>query len=160
VNRPPDAFMDDVAADRLPQVSWIVSPTRPSEHQLVSAPALGADYCARIFKAFAAHPKVWRKTALILNYDEDGGYFDHVAPPTPPRGTADEFIGDLPIGLGFRVPAVICSPWTRGGYVCSRTYDHTSMLKMLERRFGVHEPNISAWRRRTCGDLWEVFDFS
>jgi phospholipase C len=159
-NRPADAFMQDVAADHLPQVSWIVAPTRVSEHQLVSAPGLGADYCAQVFKALALHPKVWRKTALIFNYDEDGGYFDHVAPPTPPAGTRDEFVGGKPIGLGFRVPAVVCSPWTRGGRVCSQTYDHTSVLRFLERRFGVEEPNISEWRRKTCGDLWESFDFA
>jgi phospholipase C len=159
-SRPADAFMQDVAADRLPQVSWIVAPTRVSEHQLISAPGLGADYCAQVFKAFVGHPKVWRKTALIFCYDEDGGYFDHVAPPTPPAGTRDEFVGGKPIGLGFRVPAVVCSPWTRGGRVCSQTYDHTSILRFLERRFGVEEPNISEWRRKTCGDLWESFDFA
>lgn len=160
VNRPADAFMQDVAADRLPQVSWIVAPTKKSEHQLVSGPGAGADFCNKILQAFAAHPKVWAKTALIFNYDEDGGYFDHVRPPTPPAGTPDEFIDGKPIGLGFRVPAVICSPWTRGGYVCSETYDHTSLIRFLERRFGVIEPQISAWRRRTCGDLWESFDFA
>jgi phospholipase C len=159
-DRPPDAFMQDVAADRLPQVSWIVAPTKVSEHQLYSAPGLGADYNNKILQAFADHPDVWRKTALIFCYDEDGGYFDHVPPPTPPPGTPDEFIGDVPIGLGFRVPAVVCSPWTRGGAVCSQTYDHTSLIRFLERRFGVREPNISAWRRRTCGDLWECFDFA
>jgi phospholipase C len=159
-DRAADAFIKDVAADRVPQVSWIVSPTRPSEHQLVSAPGLGADYCNKILQAFAGKPEVWAKTALIFNYDEDGGYFDHVRPPTPPAGTPQEFIGDQPIGLGFRVPAVICSPWTRGGFVCSQTYDHTSLIRFLERRFGVHEPQISRWRRRTCGDLWEAFDFA
>jgi len=103
-NRPAEAFIEDVAKDRLPHVSWIVTPAKASEHPLDSAPGYGADYCNRIFKAFRKHPNVWAKTALILNYDEDGGYFDHVRPPTPPAGTNDEFIGDRPIGLGFRVP--------------------------------------------------------
>jgi phospholipase C len=159
-NRPGDAFMKDVAADRLPQVSWIVAPTKASEHPLVSAPGLGADYNNKVLQAFAKHPEVWAKTALIYTYDEDGGYFDHVPPPTPPSGTRDEFVDGLPIGLGFRVPTVVCSPWTRGGYVCSETYDHTSLIRFLERRFGVMEPNMSAWRRKTCGDLWESFDFT
>ncbi|HEX8067236.1 MAG TPA: alkaline phosphatase family protein [Thermoleophilaceae bacterium] len=159
-SRPADAFVQDVAADDLPQVSWIVPPTKASEHPMVSAPALGADYCDKVMKAFAAHPKVWRKTALVFTYDEDGGYFDHVRPPTPPPGTPDEFVGDQPIGLGFRVPTVVCSPWTRGGFVCSKTYDHTSLIRFLERRFGVEEPQITAWRRQTCGDLWECFDFA
>ncbi len=158
-NRPADAFMKDVAGDRLPAVSWIVAPTKSSEHQLVSAPGYGADYCDRIFRALRKHRHVWAKTVLILDYDEDGGYFDHVRPPTPPAGTKDEFIGDQPIGLGFRVPAIVCSPWTRGRLVCSKNFDHTSLIRFLERRFGVHEPQISAWRRRLVGDLWECFDF-
>jgi phospholipase C len=125
-----------------------------------SAPGYGADKCNRIMRAFRDHPEVWAKTALIFCYDEDGGYFDHVAPPLPPAGTADEFVNGLPIGLGLRVPTVVCSPWTRGGFVCSQTYDHTSLIRMVERRFGVVEPQISAWRRQTCGDLWECFDFT
>ena len=159
VNRPADAFMKDVAADRLPQVSWIVAPAASSEHPSYS-PGRGADYNNRIFQAFKARPDVWAKTVFILTYDEDGGYFDHVRPPTPPAGTPDEFVDGLPIGLGFRVPTVVCSPWTRGGFVCSQTYDHTSLIRFLERRFGVMEPQISDWRRRTCGDLWECFDFT
>jgi phospholipase C len=158
-NRAGDAFMQDVAADRLPQVSWIVAPTASSEHPMYS-PGRGADYCNRIFQAFKDRRDIWAKTAFILTYDEDGGYFDHVRPPTPPAGTRDEFVDGLPIGLGFRVPTVVCSPWTRGGYVCSQTYDHTSLIRFLERRFGVIEPQISAWRRKTCGDLWECFDFT
>jgi len=159
VNRPADAFMRDVAADRLPQVSWIVAPTKSSEHP-GNSPGRGADYCNRVMQAFAAHPEVWAKTALVFTYDEDGGYFDHVPPPTPPAATPGEFVGALPIGLGFRVPTVVCSPWTRGGRVCSQTYDHTSLIRFLERRFGVIEPQITAWRRQTCGDLWECFDFA
>jgi phospholipase C len=140
-------------------VSWIVGPTAASEHPGYT-PGRGADYSAGILKALTANPDVWAKTAFIFTYDEDGGYFDHVPPPTPPPGTADEFVGGKPIGLGFRVPTVVCSPWTRGGYVCSTTYDHTSLIQFIERRFGVIEPQISAWRRATCGDLWDCFDFA
>ncbi|HEV2576283.1 MAG TPA: alkaline phosphatase family protein [Acidobacteriaceae bacterium] len=68
--------------------------------------------------------------------------------------------GLQPIGLGPRVPMIIASPWTRGGWVCSETFDHTSVLRFLEVRFGVHEPNITAWRRSVCGDLTSAFDFS
>jgi phospholipase C len=158
-HRPADAFMNDVAKDRLPAVSWIVAPTQASEHPLVSAPGYGADYCNRILQALRRNRDVWAKTVLILTYDEDGGYFDHVRPPTPPAGTKNEFIGEVPIGLGFRVPTVVCSPWTRGRLVCSTTYDHTSQIRFLERRFGVHEPQISTWRRNLVGDLWECFNF-
>jgi phospholipase C len=158
LRRPADAFADDVAAGRLPKVSWIIAPTVQSEHPGY-APGPGAQFCDGIIQALFAHPKVWAKTALFLNYDEPGGYFDHVRPPLPPAGTRDEFVAGEPIGLGFRVPMIVCSPWTRGGYVCSRTFDHTSMIRFVERRFGVHEPQISRWRRKTCGDLTACFDF-
>jgi phospholipase C len=159
LRRDASAFADDIAADRLPRVSWIIGPTNQSEHPGYS-PGLGAQFCAQMIGALISHPKVWKKTALFLTYDEAGGYFDHLRPPMPPAGTRGEFVGGLPIGLGLRVPTVVVSPWTRGGYVCSQTFDHTSTLRFLERRFGVREPNISAWRRATCGDLTTCFDFS
>ena len=102
---------------------------------------------------------MWQKTAFFLVWDENDGFFDHVRPPTPPAGTRGEFIRGLPIGLGFRVPMIVISPWSTGGFVCSDTFDHTSIIRFMERRFGVREPNISAWRRRTCGDLTAAFDF-
>jgi phospholipase C len=68
--------------------------------------------------------------------------------------------GLQPVGLGPRVPMLIVSPWTKGGWVCSQTFDHTSVLQFLEARFGVPEPNISKWRRAVCGDLTSAFDFS
>lgn len=160
VDLPADQVVKDIAADRLPQVSWIITNERDSEHPGNSAPAYGAAYSDRLLQAFRDNPEVWRKTALVFTYDEDGGYFDHVRPPLPPPGTPDEFVNGLPIGLGVRVPTIVCSPWTRGGNVCSQVYDHTSVIRFIERRFGVVEPQISAWRRATCGDLWECFDFS
>lgn len=68
--------------------------------------------------------------------------------------------GKQPIGLGPRVPMTIISPWTRGGWVCSEVFDHTSVLRFLEARFGVRETNISEWRRSICGDLTSAFDFA
>jgi len=103
--------------------------------------------------AIAANPNVWAKTVFILNYDENDGLFDHVAPPVPPEGTAKEFVDGLPVGAGFRVPCIIVSPWTAGGWVCSQPFDHTSVLRFLEIFTGVREPNISPWRRSTFGDL-------
>jgi phospholipase C len=80
---------------------------------------------------------------------------------------SDEFyhdpeLGPMPYGLGVRVPMTIVSPWTRGGWVCSQVFDHTSVLRFLEARFGepMHEPHITAWRRSVCGDLTSAFDFS
>lgn len=157
--RAADAFAQDAATGRLPRVSWVISPTAQSEHP-GHAPGPGADFCNQILQALFHYPKVWGKTVVFVTYDEPGGYFDHVRPPTPPAGCHDEFIAGAPVGLGFRVPTIVCSPWSRGGYVSSQTFDHTSTLRFLERRFGVREPNISAWRRRICGDLSATLDLS
>ncbi|MDQ6605034.1 MAG: phospholipase C, phosphocholine-specific [Actinomycetota bacterium] len=146
------AFADDVASGHLPQVSWIIAPTAQSEHPTFT-PAAGAELTHSYLHALARHPKVWAKTVFLLTWDENDGFFDHVPPPTAPKGTPGEYVGGLPIGLGFRVPMVVISPWSVGGFVCSQTFDHTSVIRLIERRFGVHEPNISRWRRRTCGDL-------
>jgi phospholipase C len=157
--RPAGTFEDDARGDRLPQVSWLVAPTAQSEHPDYF-PAAGAEYIAQKLDAIASNPEVWAKTAFILCYDENDGLFDHVPPPTPPAGTPGEFVQGLPIGLGFRVPAIVISPWTAGGYVSSGLLDHTSLIRLIEARFGVREPNISAWRRRACGDLTSVFRFA
>jgi phospholipase C len=145
-------FEDDARRGRLPQVSWLVAPTAQSEHPDYF-PAAGAEYIASKLDAIASNPDLWHTTLFILCYDENDGLFDHVPPPTPPPGTQAEFVGGEPIGLGFRVPALVISPWSAGGRVCSDVLDHTSLIRMIERRFGVAEPNISAFRRRTCGDF-------
>jgi len=161
------AFAADVMADRLPQVSWIVAPFHMCEHP-DAPPAYGQALSARLIAALAANPNVWAKTVFILNYDENDGFFDHMSPPLPATlpgmGAStvaldgEEYRGQ-PVGLGPRVPMLIASPWTRGGWVNSELADHTSVLRFLERRFGVPEPNISPWRRAVCGDLLSMFDF-
>lgn len=165
----------------LPQVSWIVAPAGYTEHPSY-APAYGAVYIARVLEALTANPKVWSRTALFLNYDENDGIFDHVIPPQPPTpvrpgkstvSTAGEvhnvvnpqqaplFIpDDYPYGMGPRVPMVVISPWSHGGAVCSEVFDHTSTIRFVEKRFGVSEPNITPWRRAVSGDLTSAFDFS
>ena len=150
--RPAGWFEADARAGRLPQVSWLVAPTAQTEHPDYF-PAAGAEYIASKLDAIAANEDLWRKTLFILTYDENDGMFDHVPPPVPPAGTAGEFVDGLPIGLGFRVPAIVVSPWSVGGYVCSDVLDHTSLIRLIEARFGVTEPNITAWRRATCGDF-------
>lgn len=65
-----------------------------------------------------------------------------------------------PIGLGQRVPFLVISPWTKGGYVNSQVFDHTSVIQFIEKRFGVTEPNISPWRRAVAGDLTSMFNFT
>ena len=145
-------FEYDAAHGALPTVSWIIPTSYQSEHPDYT-PAAGADYIASKIDAIAANPDVWQKTVFILNYDENDGLFDHVPPPVPPTGTADEFVEDLPIGGGFRVPCVVVSPWTQGGWVAREPFDHTSTLRFLERLTGVRVPNLSAWRRSAFGDL-------
>lgn len=153
---PVGQFEYDALHDKLPAVSWIMPLNFLSEHPDY-LPADGATFIASIIDAIASIPDVWAKTLFVLNYDENDGMFDHVPPPVPPPGTADEFVHDLPIGAGFRVPCILISPWTTGGWVCSEQFDHTSVLQLLEKFTGVREPNISAWRRRTFGDLTSAF---
>ncbi|SAL81598.1 phospholipase C [Caballeronia terrestris] len=161
------AFAADVASGKLPQVSWIVAPTALSEHANYH-PQAGEDLSAKLLAALAANPEVWSRTVFLLNYDEQGGFFDHAVPPTPPGddtegrttvATTGELYDDLPIGLGFRVPMTVVSPWSRGGYVCSEVFDHTSVIQFIERRFRIRCRNISAWRRSVCGDLTSAFNF-
>jgi phospholipase C len=119
--------------------------------------AAGADFVASKINAIAANPDVWAKTVFVLVYDENDGFFDHVNPPTAPAGTAGEFVTvdkvSNPIGLGFRVPCILVSPWTVGGYVNHDTFDHTSVIRLLELVTGVVNPNITAWRRKAVGDF-------
>jgi len=161
------AFAADVAADRLPAVSWIVPMMEMSEHPDAPVP-FGEVLVSSLIAALAANPKVWAKTAFILNYDENDGFFDHIPAPMPaiaPQYGASnvdvrsETYQGEPVGLGPRVPMMVISPWTRGGWVNSQLFDHTSVLRFLEKRFGVAEPNISPWRRSVCGDLTTMFDF-
>jgi phospholipase C len=117
-----------------------------------------------VLDTLTSNPEVWAHTVFILTYDENGGFFDHVAPPVPPPGTEGEYltVSPLPaaadgivgpVGLGFRVPCLVVSPFSRGGYLSSETFDHTSTLRLLETLFGVPVPNLSAWRRSVTGDL-------
>jgi phospholipase C len=145
-------FEYDAAHDQLPTVSWIVPTSTQSEHPDY-LPAAGADYVASKIDAIASNPDVWKKTLFILNYDENDGLFDHVPPPVPPEGTSHEFVDGLPIGGGFRVPCLLVSPWTLGGWVSSERFDHTSTLRLLEKMTGAAIPNLSAWRRSVFGDM-------
>ncbi len=177
-----DQLKKDVLAGRLPQVSWVVTPAGYSEHPSYP-PAYGAIYIARVLDALTADRETWGKTVLLLDYDENDGFFDHMVPPQPPtpklpgistvstegevHDTAnplhpkpEEAPDGLPYGLGPRVPMLAISPWSRGGYVCSEVFDHTSVIRFLEARFGVREPNITPWRRAVCGDLTSAFDFA
>ena len=168
-----DQLRADVQAGTLPKISWIAAPEAFTEHP--NWPVnYGAWYISQVLDALTSDPDTWSKTALFITYDENDGFFDHVVPPFPPGSanqglstvdpTLDLFPGNAsnaagPYGLGQRVPMLVLSPWSTGGYVCSETLDHTSIIRFMERRFGVHEPNISPWRRAICGDLTSAFDF-
>ncbi|WP_326535351.1 phosphocholine-specific phospholipase C [Pseudorhodoferax sp.] len=192
-----DLLKADVLAGRLPSVAWIVAPAADCEHPGPSSPAQGADYTARVLDALTADPAVWARTVLLLNFDENDGFFDHVPPPAPPsyeawhadpalarragastidtrgeyheilrphagrdRDPAEQALLHRPYGMGPRVPLYVVSPWSRGGWVDSQVFDHTSVIRFMERRFGVAEPNISAWRRAVAGDLTSAFNFA
>jgi phospholipase C len=159
----PNDFADDVRSGTLPQVSWISTPVGYDEHP-PAPPYLGEWFTQQVLSTLISNPSVWSKTVLFHMYDENDGFFDHVDPPVAPPGTAGEYLsvnplpsdaGGIagPIGLGFRVPLLVLSPFSRGGHICSQTFDHTSQLRFIEERFGVKAPNISAWRRSVVGDL-------
>jgi phospholipase C len=151
-------FLDDVDNNALPQVSWIVAPAGYCEHPSYT-PDYGAHYANTIVQALFAQPELWAETALFITYDEHDGFFDHQLPPFPETSVTDEYIGGWPIGLGPRVPMLIVSPWTRGGYVDSNVYSHTSMLAFLQTWTGVKPANVTEWRSSVTGDLTAAFDF-
>jgi phospholipase C len=118
-----------------------------------------------VLDSLQSNPDIWNHTLFILNYDENDGKFDHVLPPWPEAGTAGEYTGTYPLGFGPRVPMLLVSPWTRGGYVATEVFDHTSTIKFLEiwaaylgKPFTC--PNISDWRRSIAGDLTSAIDFA
>ncbi|MFC9331576.1 phosphocholine-specific phospholipase C [Kitasatospora sp. NPDC057015] len=169
-----DRLKADVTAGTLPQVSWIAAPEAFCEHP--SWPAnYGAWYISQVLDALTSNPDVWAKTVLLITYDENDGFFDHVVAPYPPASaaqglstapvTGEIFAGNSSYatgqyGLGPRVPMLAVSPWSTGGWVCSQTFDHTSIIQFIEKRFGVTNPNVSPWRRAVCGDLTAAFDFT
>ena len=159
----PNDFVSDIKSGTLPAVSWIIPPLGYDEHPS-APPALGEWFTSQVLAALVSNPEVWSKTVLFHMYDENDGFFDHVVPPVAPKGTPGEYltVSPLPddadgtagpIGMSFRVPMLVLSPFSRGGHVASEVFDHTSQLRFLEERFGVKAPNISAWRRHTAGDL-------
>jgi phospholipase C len=182
-------FRRDVNEGNLPTISWLTAAERFSDHP--SSPWFGAWYVSEVMDILTKNPEVWKKTIFILTYDENDGYFDHApsfvaADPKRPetggastgidtgieytykedelrQGVAEKDARSGPIGMGFRVPMIIASPWSRGGWVNSQLFDHTSTLMFLEgfveSKYGkiVHEDNVSAWRRTVSGDLTSVF---
>jgi phospholipase C len=182
-------FRTDVNEGKLPTVSWLVGPQNFSDHP--SAPWFGSWYVSEVLDILTKNPEVWKKTIFILTYDENDGFFDHIPPfvaPHPNRpetgrcsegiDPAEEYITlanelrdgipakearEAPVGLGFRVPLVIASPWSRGGRVCSHVFDHTSVFRFVQdflnkkKGLQIRETNTSLWRSTVCGELSMVF---
>src|SRR5262249_52541854 len=175
-----DILSEDIKNNQLPQVSWIVAPEACTEHGNWP-PNFGAWYVSQVLDALTANPEVWSKTVLFYMFDENDGFFEHLVAPPPPRSRAegistvgttnelfegvpnsdyppDQFVAG-PYGLGVRVPMIVISPWSKGGWVNSHVLDHTSLIRFVERRFGVMEANITPWRRAVTGDLTSAFNF-
>jgi len=166
----PNDFIADIKRGELPQVSWINTSVLQTEHPGYSSAKIGESAVQSLLMHLHKHG-LWEKTALFVTWDENGGFFDHVAPPVAPPGTPGEYLtvpditsndGGItgPIGFGVRVPMLVVSPFSRGGFLCSDQFDHTSLLRFLETRFGVEVPNLSAWRRENAGDLTSAFNFA
>jgi phospholipase C len=165
-------FQNDVRSGKLPQVSWLVAPAGYTEHPDYPV-NYGAWYISQVLDILVSNPEVFSKTVLIIDYDEADGSFDHILPPTVPPTPAygastvnieNEIVTTSvpagPIGLNSRVPFLAISPWSKGGYVNSQVFDHTSVIQFIEKRFGVFEKNISPWRRAVAGDLTSCFNFA
>jgi phospholipase C len=151
-------------------VSWVAAAPNQDEHQ-PSPSNIGERNAGHVLATLLRNPRVWARTVFFVTWDENGGFFDHVSPPVAPPGTPGEFVTADPlppeaagvagpIGLGFRVPLLVISPFSRGGHVNSDTADHTSLLRFLETRFGVEVPNLSAWRRQTTSDLTSTLNLA
>jgi len=184
-------FRSDVDTGKLPTVSWLAAPENLSDHP--SSAWYGAWYVSEVMDILTKNPDVWKKTIFILTYDENDGYFDHIPPFVAPHSGKPEtgsvsggmdtrveyvtvqqekerngfpvpFDGESPVGLGFRVPLIVASPWSRGGFVNSEVFDHTSTLQFLEKFLtqkkgkSIRASNISEWRRAVSGDLTSTFN--
>jgi len=166
----PEDFESDLKHGELPQVSWVLTSALETEHPGNSTAKVGEHAVQLLLDTLLKHKSTWEKAALFITWDENGGFFDHLPPPVPPAETPDEFltVEDItknsegikgPIGLGFRVPLLIVSPFSQGGFLSKETADHTSLLRFLETRFKVEVPNLSKWRRANTGDLTKSFNF-
>jgi phospholipase C len=185
-----DQLAQDVQNGTLPQVSWVLPSRLQSEHPgAPSSPQHGGNFTEQVLKALTAKKEVWSRTVFFLTFDENDGLFDHLPPPAVPSYNADgslagratldlsgEYFSDparkylhpndtisgtlRPWGLGPRVPMYVVSPWSRGGWVTSQVFDHTSVGLFLEKRFGINVPGVSPWHRAVCGDLTSAFNFA
>ena len=137
-------FQADVARGDLAPVTWLVTDTAESEHPPASA-CLGENTTVADLDALMRSP-LWKSTAVFVTWDDFGGFYDHVAPPRRDQ-----------LGLGPRVPTLVISPYARRGYVDHATYDFSSLLRFVERRFGLAPLTT---RDAHAADLSGSFDFT
>ena len=169
-----DLLKADVKAGKLPQVSWIAAPEAFTEHpnwpvelrRLVHLAGPGrAHLQPRGVEQDRPVHHVRRERRLLRPRRpavRPRRPPRRACPPWTPRSTTSRATRTYAAGhygLGQRVPMIVVSPWSTGGFVNSEVFDHTSIIRFMEQRFGVQEPNISPWRRAVCGDLTSAFDF-
>jgi len=162
ISKPFSQFLIDAQNGTLPNVAYI-DPRFEDEDSGISGDDHphadirdGEVFLNQIYTAVTSSPN-WSKTVLIINFDEWGGFFDHVPPPLAPIPTASAAAG-IPDGrLGFRVPCIVISPYAQRNFIAHNQYDHTSILKMIEWRFGL--PPLSI-RDETANNLAEVLNFA
>jgi phospholipase C len=162
ISKPFSQFLVDAAAGTLPNVAYIDprfedegSGTSGDDHPHADIRD-GEVFLNQIYNALTSSPN-WSKTVLIINFDEWGGFYDHVPPPLAPIPTASSAAGDKDGRLGFRVPCVVISPYARRNFIAHGLYDHTSILKMIEWRFGL--PALTV-RDQTANNLAEVLNLA
>jgi phospholipase C len=155
-----DQFLADAAAGRLPSVSYIdpkfISEdlgTSNDDHPLADV-RNGQVLINQVYEAVTQSPN-WENTVLVVNYDEWGGFFDHVPPPLAPQTDQDPIIGNDG-RLGFRTPTLLVSPLARRGFVAHQQYDHTSILSMIEWRWGLSPLTV---RDATANNIAHALDF-
>ena len=125
--------MADCKTDNLPHVAIVEPPYSSADDHPTHDPRRGQQFLGYIVDALLQSPS-WKSTALILTYDEHGGFFDHVAPPPTPEGAAEPW--DV---LGVRVPTIVASPFTPRTVV-SEPFEHTSILKTIAERWNLEIP--------------------
>ncbi len=160
ISKPFNQFLADAAAGTLPNVAYVdpgfageTTDDSNDDHPHADIRD-GEAFLNQIYNAVRSSPN-WPKTVLVINFDEWGGFFDHVPPPLAPIPPASAAAGDVDGRLGFRVPCIVISPYAERGFIAHGQYDHTSILKMIEWRFGL--PPLSV-RDETANNLAEVLN--
>jgi phospholipase C len=160
--RPKPLFLADCATGRLPAVSYLDPSFLLEQHGLSSDDHPPADirngeaFLSQVYRAVTSSP-VWSSTLLVITFDEWGGFFDHVPPQAAPIPDADRQAGNADGLRGFRVPCILISLWSRRGFVSSTVFDHASILRLIEWRWGLEPLTV---RDSTANNLADALDFS